>query len=170
MKNYFSILTAAVLMLFSFSASAQFSYSPALKFAITNLSGNIGTPTNVFVVGSANAASTTNIVSPATNAGPRNIIIPANTGVGFWATAGTTNLGTTANFSFVFDLTVDGTNWTTTTNFYAAVPLSGMSRAVLFTNFAPALLNNARGIRIGRINNDNTNTTFLTNCYFTVYQ
>src|SRR5438046_3837690 len=112
MKNYFAILAAAALMLFSTSAEAQFTQAPVLKFAITNLSGVIGVPTNVFVIGSPNAASVTNIVSPATNAGPRAVNIPPNSGIGFYATAGTTNLGTTANVAFVFDLSVDTTNWT----------------------------------------------------------
>lgn len=170
MKNYFSLLAAAVLMLFSFSARSQMPTTATLKFAITNLSGVIGTPTNVFVIGSPNAASITNIVSPATNAGPRTCFIPANSGVGFWATLGTTNLGTTANVAFVFDLSVDATNWTTTTNFYVAQALSGMTKQVLWTNLPAFHINNAKAIRVRSILNDNTNTTFITNCYFTVYQ
>jgi hypothetical protein len=169
MKKYFSILTAAVLMLFSFSAKAQFITTPVLLTAITNLSGVISS-TNVFVIGAVNAASVTNIASPATNAGPRLVSIPPGQGVGFFTTLGTTNLGTAHNVTFIFETTVDGTNFTTGTNFSYALALNGMTRVAGFTNINATTLNNARGIRIRQIFNDNTNVTYITNCYFTRYQ
>lgn len=174
MKTLFRLFAVIALIAIAVPTQAQFvrGGAPTLYSALTNLSGDINY-TNVFSIGAVGAASSTNIVSPATNAGPHVVNIPAGFGVGFGATLGTTNLGTTATVYFLFDLSMDTTNWTTGTNtaqWTFGIPLNGMTQRTAFTNFPASFINGASQIRLHGILNDNTNLTFLTNAYISTYQ
>ena len=92
-----------------------------------------------------------------------NIDLRKDRGIGFQATIGSTNAATLQT-GISFALSVDGSNYTTANNYWFIIPaLNGTAPVTAFTNFPPALVGNARKIRVLQITNGHTASLFVSN-------
>ncbi len=180
MKSILSLICGWVLCL---SAQAQFIQLPFYGNAVTNfgtaspITGALGGFTNQFNV---NPASPTNFVigSALTNSGPAIIPIPPNSGLSFMAGfVATNNLLSASNVAFYFNLSTDGTNWGNLNPIVATFAIGPANAALVagqkvvgYTNFASAVLNNARYARLDNILNYNSNHVYVSNMIFGVFR